>query len=318
MSALSESKDKFRILTQNLGDAVICYFSDIESETVFHITHSANTLIKDIYEHFQQTEGLEDIDFWTDVVDMTCDTTLFNYKRVNGKQGLYVATANALKHADKDTRDFVVVTDQMACEYLYATIRNFVWLRDSMLSAGLLNERQKLERDFSWLRFAFSTRSELAYGRALRDLTKIDYLCDKFLDWHAYVEFYVSYFYPESEHDFYAVSNGENFSRRERNRLLSAFANMSTELNFSLLLSNLKAKFRFVSLSDHAQISERNLMQKRQPMREFSKHVMQRIVSEWLVFQRRYDLGYESKKPYADLYCEVEPKGLDLIGFTKK
>jgi len=86
--------DKFQILSQQLADAIYMYFSGGYSSTTLHVVHACNNLIRDIYRHYLKKDAIEEINFWSERVANLSDTKLFNFKKIDGEQGLYIHKGN--------------------------------------------------------------------------------------------------------------------------------------------------------------------------------------------------------------------------------
>ncbi|MCB9981243.1 MAG: hypothetical protein H6860_02455 [Rhodospirillales bacterium] len=198
--------DRFQILSGKLGDAITNYFAGAHPATVLDLAHSCSAIIRDLAHHLHKEGHIHKLELWSDMVERLSGQSLFHYKRINGNQGLYVRIANQLKHADRDTEAFVGVSDHFAFEYLYATVKDFQVLKESLEPCDIFGSYESDRYGPHFMRAAFHPLQKLKSFASMRDEAKVDLLTNAFLQWHGYLEKRISEQFPRLKSDFYDVS----------------------------------------------------------------------------------------------------------------
>lgn len=282
--------DKFQILSQQLADAIYMYFAGGYSSTTLHIVHACNMLKRDIYNHYLKKGDIEEMVFWSEKVDRLSDVKLFNFKRENGEQGLYIHKGNFVKHGNKDTEDLVLVSDQTAFEYLYATVKDYRMLQKQLLKAGLLHlyeghlYAQKRGRVATALARTF-LKTAYKMGIVNRHapfgkVTHVDYLCGVFLEWQDAIEKFVGDKAPRLQQSFHEASTTSMLSKAQRRDLSQRFFG-ALGRGIDVLTPYLKMKLRIGSPKDYIRACYDNGNFLRETLRRETKGAILSFISKY-------------------------------------
>lgn len=204
--------DKFQVLSHQLSDAIRIYFAGGHATTVTNLTHSCRMLIRDITAYYKRKHSpyLDGFTLYTESIDQSHGSIFFRFKKIDGQQGIFVKRGNWVKHADNDTDELILLSDQAAYEYLSAVVQDFQDLKKMLLSKREISayqEHVEAESQPKYIRVGIrmaklfndvAVRAILPRQATMRPpyavQPRVDYLCDVFNDWdrilkHVYKRF---------------------------------------------------------------------------------------------------------------------------------
>jgi len=317
--------DKFQILSQQLADAIYMYFSGGYSSTTLHVVHACNNLIRDIYRHYLKKDAIEEINFWSERVANLSDTKLFNFKKIDGEQGLYIHKGNFVKHAQRDTESLILLSDQTAFEYLYACVKDFLLLKEALLKAGVLalseehsNTRSRTQRGVLVDKLRRQALYRLGFyynGKPYGEITQVDYLSTAFLEWQSLIEKFITKRAPRIKQDFHDASDFNVFSNKQRNNLNMDFFFAVSE-GIDVLTPLIKMKLGLGSKKDYVRACKASGEFLRETLRRETRSLVLSFIYKYC---QRYNFdgaGYYLKvddRIGAEYKYSRDTGGIDLI-----
>lgn len=319
MKKLRLELDKFQILSHELSDAIYLYFQGGHASTIINLAHSCRMLSRDITSYYKKqfSPRWDDFELYTDGVDEVSGTAFFNLKKINGKQGEYVASGNSVKHADKDTESLVMLSDQAAYEYLSVVILDFVRLKEALQACkqvSMHSEHSKAKKQSAFLRggirclkpltdmFLSSSLLRTPYSTE----PKIDYLCNVFREWERQID--QIYNHRVGKQQFYEPSPWHHFSLIDDFRISGAAHDGLSSVTDKEIFAILKARFGLLSEADVWKIRQESPFHMRETMRQHSRHRVASIIQRDFSKSDWHGAGY-----YLKLEDDVVPDETGLV-----
>lgn len=325
--------DKFQAICCQLSDAIVLFLNDGHATTVTSLVHASARLIKDLEKHFSDLGYFEPIKFWSLSVDEQYGASLFNYKKIDGKQGVYVSRGNFFKHADKDPQSAMFVSDNTAFEYLYATLQDFEQLKKELVDSGIVRtaevhrraaKKSGLYRElfdiFNGLTAPIRKISGSMFISKIRSSSpepKIDFLSREFRSWYALLNHYINGKFPKIAQDFHDTALTDEMPIQHKFSMMNLVLSHVSMSAISLIFAKVGEKTGITDEGDYSRSEYTFLKTLRPELRSATTFYVSSRINKGLDRFSWHDSGYyidlDGREADGAAFWMYDDDGLEFI-----